>query len=99
MLYLAVSQDAVSAALIREQGKQHLPIYFVSKTMSEVETRYLPLEKLALALVCAARKLRHYFQAHTVRVLTENPLRAILQKTDRFGRLVKWAIELSEHDI
>lgn len=67
--------------------------------MLDAETRYLPLEKLALALVCAARKLRHYFQAHTVKVLTKHPQRMILQKANLAGRLIKWAIELSEHDI
>ena len=57
------------------------------------------MEKLALALVSAARKLRHYFKAHTIRVLTEHPLRAVLQKAYLSGRMVKWAIELGEHDI
>ena len=84
---------------MRDQGKQHLPIYFVNKSLLDAEMRYLPLEKLALALVRAARKLRHYFQAHTIRVLTEHPLRAILQNAYLSGRMVKWAIELGEHDI
>ena len=57
------------------------------------------MEKLALALVSAARKLRHYFQVHIIRVLIEHRLRAILQKADLSGRMVKWAIELGEHDI
>ena len=47
----------------------------------------------------AARKLRPYFQAHTVTVLTDQPLRQILQKPECSGRLTKWAIELSEYDI
>ena len=57
------------------------------------------MEKLALALVNAVRKLRHYFHAHTIKVLTEHPLRAILQKADLSRRMVKWAIELDKHDI
>ena len=88
VLFLAESQHAASAPLTREQGKQHLPIYFISKTLLGTETRYLPLEKLVLALVCVARKLRHYFQAHMVRVLTKHPLR-VLQKADLSRRLVK----------
>ncbi|XP_077252057.1 uncharacterized protein LOC143891356 [Tasmannia lanceolata] len=47
----------------------------------------------------AARKLRPYFQAHTIKVLTGQPLRQILHRPDTSGRLVKWAVELSEFDI
>ncbi|XP_077226454.1 uncharacterized protein LOC143859686 [Tasmannia lanceolata] len=47
----------------------------------------------------AARKLRPYFQAHTIKVLTDQPLRQVLHKPDTSGRLVKWAVELSEFDI
>ncbi|XP_065015425.1 uncharacterized protein LOC135642869 [Musa acuminata AAA Group] len=61
--------------------------------------RYPPIEKLALALVLSARKLRPYFQAHTVEVITDQPLRQVLTKFDVAGRLLKWAVELGEHDI
>ncbi|XP_077215668.1 uncharacterized protein LOC143850295 [Tasmannia lanceolata] len=47
----------------------------------------------------AARKLRPYFQAHTIKVLTDQPLRQVLHRPDISGRLVKWAVELSEFDI
>ncbi|XP_077242417.1 uncharacterized protein LOC143882923 [Tasmannia lanceolata] len=47
----------------------------------------------------AARKSRPYFQAHTIKVLTGQPLRQILHRPDTSGRLVKWAVELSEFDI
>ncbi|GAV68133.1 RVT_3 domain-containing protein [Cephalotus follicularis] len=39
-----------------------------------------------------------YFQAHTIKVLTEKPLRQVLAKPDMSGRLVKWSIELDEYD-
>ena len=57
------------------------------------------MEKLAQALVIATRKLRPYFQSHTVRVLTNYPLRQVLQKPDASGRLLKWVIELSQFEI
>ncbi|XP_059446435.1 uncharacterized protein LOC132177982 [Corylus avellana] len=57
------------------------------------------MEKLAFALVIASRKLRPYFQAHTIRVLTEYPLKKVLRKLDLSGRLANWAIELGEFDI
>ena len=57
------------------------------------------MEKLILALVTAARKLHPYFQAHTIEVLTEYPMKQVLHKPEVSGRLMKWAIELSEFDI
>ena len=57
------------------------------------------MEKLILALVTAARKLRPYFQAHTIEVPTEYPMKEVLHKPETSGRLMKWALELSEFDI
>ena len=57
------------------------------------------MEKLILDLVIAARKLRPYFQAHTIEVPTEYPMNQVLHKPETSGRLMKWAIELSEFDI
>ncbi|KAL5803315.1 hypothetical protein ACOSQ4_031620 [Xanthoceras sorbifolium] len=96
LLYLAVSETAVSAVLVREEDGKQLPVYYISKTLLDVETRYTQLEKFALALVTAARKLRPYFQCHTISVLTAFPLKNILHKPELSGRLVKWAVELSE---
>lgn len=98
-LYLAVSQNAVNGVLVKEVNKGQQPIYYVSKVLLDVETRYTLAEQLALALVIAARKLRQYFQSHPIVVLTNQPLRHILQKPDVSGRLMKWAIELGEFDI
>ena len=62
-IYLSVSDHTVSTVLLKDRGMQQL-VYYISKTLVNAETRYLPLEKLVLALVHATRKLRHYFQAH-----------------------------------
>ena len=59
-MYLSVFEHAVSAVLLRDQGVQQ-PVYYISKTLVNAETRYLPLEKLVLALVHATRKLPQYF--------------------------------------
>ncbi|KAK1587454.1 hypothetical protein Q3G72_013021 [Acer saccharum] len=98
-IYLAVSNTAVSAVLVREEESNQHPVYYVSKTLLDAETRYSRLEKLALALVMAARKLRPYFQCHSIKVLTAYPLKNILHKPELSGRLTKWAVELSEYDI
>ena len=68
-LYLAVSPAAFSAALIREEEKVQKPVYYASRVLRRAEERFPPMEKLAFALVTAARKLKPYFQAHTVVVL------------------------------
>ena len=57
------------------------------------------MEKLAFALVTTARKLKPYFQAHTVNVMTDKPLRRAMSNPEAAGRLTLWAIELSEFDI
>ncbi|CAL8175952.1 unnamed protein product [Prunus armeniaca] len=66
---------------------------------SDAEQQYPKLEKLAYALVLSAHKLRTYFQAHTIEVLTNQPRRQVLQKPETSGQLIKWAIELGEFDI
>ncbi|XP_058076379.1 uncharacterized protein LOC131224960 [Magnolia sinica] len=81
-LYPTVSTSAVSSALIREVGGEQHPIYYVSKAMVPVETRYPALEKLALSLIISARRLRPYFQAHFVVVLTNSPLKLVLQRPE-----------------
>ncbi|GJS20949.1 reverse transcriptase domain-containing protein [Tanacetum coccineum] len=63
------------------------------------ELKYLELEKHILALVYAARKLRRYFQAHPIQVLSNKPIKQILAKPEKSGRIAKWAIELGEHEI
>mgnify|MGYP001553540151 FL=1 len=63
------------------------------------ELNYPTLEKLVLALIYAARRLRRYFQAHQIEVLTSYPIKQILLKPETSGRLAKWAIDLGEHNI
>ena len=98
-LYLAVSPVAVSAALIKEEEKVQKPVYYASRAFRGAKERYPPMEKLAFALVTIAHKLKLYFQAHTVVVLTDRPLRRAMSNPDAAGRLALWAIELSEFDI
>ena len=71
----------------------------MSKRLAEVEIRYTPTEKLAYALVISARKLRPYFKAHHIIVLSSQSLRHVLGKSDLSGRMLKWAVELSTFDI
>ena len=87
--YIVVAPHAVSLVLLRVDNGVQQPIYYVSKSLHEAEVRYLPLEKAVLAVVLGTRKLPHYFQAHTVVVLTQFPLKAILQSADYMERIAK----------
>ena len=76
--YIAVAPYAVSLVLIRVDCGVQRPVYYVSKSLHDADMRYLLLEKAILVVVFGTRKLPHYFQAHTVVVLTQLPLKAIL---------------------
>ena len=81
-LYLIVSEEAVSTSLVREEEKIPWPIYYVTKRLLDAKTRYPKLEKLALTLVVTSNKLRSYFHAHSIEVLTNYPLHQVLQKQE-----------------
>ena len=98
-LYLAVSDFSTSAVLIRDKDRVQHPVYYCSRALRGAEERYLRMEKLILAFVTTARKLRPYFQEHTIKIPTEYPMKQVLHKPKTSGRLMKWAIELSEFDI
>ena len=98
-LYLVVSPHAVSSALIREEGKVQKPVYYTSRALRGAEGRYPLMEKLVFALVTASRKLRHYFQAYVINVMTDYPLKKAMNKLEAAGRLIQWAVELSEFDV
>ena len=74
-LYLAVSPAAVSAALIIEENKVQKDVYYASWELRGAEERYPLMEKLTFALIIATRKLKPYFQAHTIVILTDKSLR------------------------
>ena len=97
--YITVAPYAVSLVLIQVDSGVQRPVYYVSKSLHEVEVRYLPLEKAILAIVLGTRKLPHYFQAHTIVVLTQLPLKTILRSADYTGRIAKWDTILGAFDI
>ena len=91
-LYLAVSPAIVSATLIKEEERVQKPVYYASRALRGSKERYPPMEKLAFVLVTAAYKLKPYFQAHTVIVLTDKPLRWVMSNPEATGLLALWAI-------
>ena len=98
-LYIAVSQVEVSATLVRDEGGSQRPVYFISKAFRRAEERYPRMEKLAFALIIATQKLKPYFQAHRIVVLTDQPLKRAMSSPEAVRRMALWAIELSEFDV
>ncbi|GJV07223.1 reverse transcriptase domain-containing protein [Tanacetum coccineum] len=99
IIYLAAAKEAVSAVLMTEKEARQIPIYFVSRVLRGPEINYTSMEKLVLALVHASKRLKKYFQAYPIIVVTDQPIKQVLSKPEVAGRLQKWSIELGEYAI
>ena len=97
--YFVMAFHVVSLVLIRIDNDVQRPIYYVSKSLHEAEVCNLPLEKAILAVVHAIHKLPHYFQSHTVVILTQLPLQSLLWSADFTGKIAKWGMILGGFDI
>ncbi|GKB55626.1 reverse transcriptase domain-containing protein [Tanacetum coccineum] len=84
--------------MTERDGKQ-VPIYFVSRALQGLEINYTLMEKLILALVSASNRLKRYFQAHTIIMITDQPIKQILSNPEVTRILLKWSFEIEEHDI
>ncbi|GJZ22770.1 reverse transcriptase domain-containing protein, partial [Tanacetum coccineum] len=101
IMYLAGAKEAINAVLMteREGGGKQLPVYFVSCALQGPKINYTRMEKLVLALLSASRRLKRYFQAHTIVVITDQPIKQLLSKTHISGRMLKWKFELEGYGI
>ncbi|GJS44497.1 reverse transcriptase domain-containing protein [Tanacetum coccineum] len=89
IVYLAASKEAVSAVLMTKREARQMPIYFISRALRGLEVNYSAMEKLVLALVHASKRLRRYFQAHPIIVITDQPIKNILSNPEVAGRMQK----------
>ena len=91
-LYLAISNTAVSSALIREEGNIQKPIYYTSQAFQGAKASYPMMEKIAFALLAASKKLHPYFQAHFTVIMTNQPIKNMINKIDAARRLIQWQL-------
>jgi hypothetical protein len=97
---LSTSNSAVSVVLVQEkkEGKlKQISVYFTSEALSGSKLFYSELEKIAYAVVMAARKLRHYFEGHRIRVIMNQPLNDLFTNKEASTRIIEWGAELSEY--
>jgi hypothetical protein len=101
LLYVSASNSAVSAVLVQEkeeQGKlKQIPVYFASGALSGSKIFYSELEKIAYAVIMAARNLRHYFEGHRIRVITNQPLSDLFANREASTQIIKWSAKLSKY--
>jgi hypothetical protein len=90
------SERRISARKGRRKLKQ-IPVYFASEALSGSKIFYSELEKIAYAVIIAARKLRHYFEGHRIRVITNQSLTDLFANREASTRIAKWGAELSEY--
>ena len=74
--------------MIKKEGKKQLTVYFVSQAFQGAESRYPRIEKIVFALIVASRKLRQYFQANLILVMTDQPIKKLMNKPEATRRMV-----------
>jgi hypothetical protein len=98
---VSASNSAVSAVLEHkkeEEGKlKQIQVYFASEALSSSKIFYSEMEKITYAVIMAARKLRHYFEGHRIRVITNQPLNNLFANREASTRIIKWGTELLEY--
>jgi hypothetical protein len=95
-LYLASNSQAIGALVAQEDDNGiEQPVYYVSRGLKDTETRYSVAERACLALVYASQRLRHYFLAHRIQLMTKShPIRSLLHRPVLSGRLAQWLLQL-----
>ncbi|GJW96646.1 reverse transcriptase domain-containing protein [Tanacetum coccineum] len=99
IIYLAAAKEAINAVLMTEREGKQIPIYFVSRAIRGPKINYNPMEKLVLAFLSVSSRLKRYFQAHAIVVITDQPIKQLLSNSEISGRMLNWKFELEGYDI
>ncbi|GKB76805.1 reverse transcriptase domain-containing protein [Tanacetum coccineum] len=98
IVYLVAAKDAVSTVLMTEKEAKQMPIYFVSHALRGPKVNYTSMEKLVLALVHASKRLKRYFQAHPIIVVTDQPIKQVPRVSVKGQILADFIVERPEED-
>ncbi|KAL0340289.1 UNVERIFIED_CONTAM: hypothetical protein Sradi_4545700 [Sesamum radiatum] len=101
ILYVAAQERSVGILLAQknDEGKENA-LYYLSRTMTLNELKYSPIEKLCLALIFSIKKLKHYFQSHSIHLVSKaNPLKYVMAKPVLSDRLARWYLQLQQFEI
>ncbi|GJZ40936.1 reverse transcriptase domain-containing protein [Tanacetum coccineum] len=99
IIYLSSSYGVVSVVLMTERGTVQTPVYYISRALQGPRLNYTPMKKLVLSLVFAVKRLRRYFQAHLIAVITDQLIKQIISRLNVAVQLQKWSVMLGEHNI
>nr|XP_016505037.1 PREDICTED: uncharacterized protein LOC107822967 [Nicotiana tabacum] len=101
ILYIMAQERSLGALLAQEndEGKEQA-LYYLSRTLIGAELNYTRVEKICLALLYAIKKLRHYFEAYTIKLISrEDPVKFVMTRPVLYGRLARWSILFNQYEI
>ncbi|PIN07494.1 DNA-directed DNA polymerase, partial [Handroanthus impetiginosus] len=101
ILYIAAQEKSVGALMAQEnEERKERALYYLSRTLTENELKYSPVEKICLALFYAIKKLKHYFEAYSIQLISRaDPVKYVMSRPMISGRLAKWSIIFNQYEI
>ena len=89
LLYLASSPSTIGALIAQENGGgvEQL-VYYISRVLRDAGTRYPRAQRACLAIVYASQRLRHYFLAYEIHLMTKShAIKALLRQPILSGNI------------